>query len=144
MRGDWRERLTGAWLAGFAQTEALRDEISALLLAKDEPYAAKGYVFALARFESTADGLTLRRYLDTYLHRAELRADQAYVMGALLFVDRQLGSEFSSGLLGAGGLWDRWAALDEAARPDEQEKCAEITSWCDFADLCMRAEPRRT
>ncbi|MET7820736.1 DUF6000 family protein [Micromonospora zamorensis] len=138
MQGDWRERLTGGWLAGFSQREELRDEISALLLAGGEPYAAKGYVFALARFGSAADGLALRRYLDKYLHDAEFRADQPYAMGALLFVDRRLGTDFASGLLDPEGAWVRWASVAEGSRPSEQDKRVEIETWCDFADACMR------
>jgi hypothetical protein len=65
-KGWWRERLTGAWLAGMDYRVQLRPLIADLLLADELVSAGQGYCFALARFGSAEDAEILVAYLERY------------------------------------------------------------------------------
>ncbi|GAA3066621.1 DUF6000 family protein [Streptomyces glomeratus] len=132
--GDWRERLTGAWLAGFGLRLEMRDVISRLLLEGSDRHAGKGYCFALARFGSRGDADTLARYLNQSLGRLDLRADQPWALGALIVLDGNLGTQYSLQFIQGGGVWDRWVQAGESATYTPGEMKAEIQSWCSFAE----------
>ncbi|WP_278247212.1 DUF6000 family protein [Thermostaphylospora chromogena] len=137
--GDWRERLTGAWLTGFDRRREFQETISKLLLERREPYAGKGYCFALARFGTERDAATLRSYLKKYLADLDLRSDQPWAMGALLVLDERLGSDRAGEFLNEDGLWERWA---RAGRPPIFEAAAMkavLEGWCLFAEESLRS-----
>lgn len=83
---NWRDRIVGAYLAGFGRRTALRDTIGALLLASDHIYAGQGYCFALAAFGEEADADWLAAFLDRWLRTSE-RYEQPWALGALMFID---------------------------------------------------------
>lgn len=131
---DWRERLTGAWLAGFGLRLEVREKISGLLLNQRDRHAGKGYCFALARFGSRADASTLVLYLNRYLPRLDLRDVQPWALGALLVLDSNLGTEYSARIIQAGGAWECWVRAGESATYTCSQMKAEIQTWCSFAD----------
>ncbi|MFC9634342.1 DUF6000 family protein [Streptomyces mirabilis] len=133
--GDWRERLTGAWLAGFGLRLEMRDEISRLLIEQSDRHAGKGYCFALARFGAKVDARTLARYLDRYLGQLDLRADQPWALGALLVLDENLETDYSAEFIQKNGAWDHWVRAGESAIYTPIQMKAEIQSWCSFAEV---------
>ncbi|MEU3620169.1 DUF6000 family protein [Streptomyces sp. NPDC006872] len=63
---------------------------------------------ALAGFGTARDADLLAAYLDRYLCRPDLAYDQTVVMGALQFIDLNLGGDQADRFLGPGGLWQPW------------------------------------
>jgi hypothetical protein len=131
--GDWRERLAGAWLAGFGLRIEMRETIYRLLLQRDERHAGKGYCFALARFGSAGDAQVISEYLRQYLEQLDLRADQPWAVGALMVLDENLGTAYSAEFLQDGGAWDSWVKAGESATFTASQMMGEVQSWCSFA-----------
>lgn len=127
LSSGWRERLTGAWLAGIARRTELRDKIGQLLLASEVPYAGGGYCITLALFGEQADADLLAAYLDRWLPHTDCRYDQDAAIGALLYLDTKLGTRNADRFLAPGGLWQQWAEGDNT--PDLAE-----LRW--FTDQC--------
>jgi hypothetical protein len=73
-------------------------------------FAGQGHCFALAGFGTPADAALPVGYLDRYLPRLDLRYDRAWAIGALLHLDRRLGTTDAERFLATGGLWQTWAA----------------------------------
>lgn len=94
LRSTWREKLTGAYLAGFARRTAFRDRIGALLVESQTCYAGQGYCFALAAFGEPDDAEWLAMYLDRWLPELNCQYDQPWAMGALLHIDPQRATTF--------------------------------------------------
>jgi hypothetical protein len=136
LRGDWREQTTDAWLAGLDKRIQLRARISELLLGGGHRYAGKGHAFALARFGTIADAQVLLEYLNRNLRNPEHRGEQPWALGALLMLDRMLGSSLGAELVSEGGLWSRWAAElgSPLALPEEAHRV--VKEWCTFAEEC--------
>jgi hypothetical protein len=100
LTGDWRSRLTAAWLIGVDRRAGFRAELARLLLASELTYAGQGYAFALARLDSSAD---LASYLDRYLVvEPRVEYDQRWVFAALSHVDPARASRYL-------GLFERWS-----------------------------------
>ncbi|WP_433202692.1 DUF6000 family protein [Dactylosporangium sp. CS-047395] len=107
--GNWRPRLVAAYLIATGRRVQFRETLGELLLASEVCYSGKGYCVALAAFGTPRDAEILIAYLERYLPRAELRYDQDWAMGALVHLDRQLGTGHAERFLGTGGPWDGWA-----------------------------------
>lgn len=140
---DWRGRPTAAWLIGFARRSRFAPELRSALLAAGEPYAGKGYCFALARFGGAEDARTLEVYLDTYLRRPDASSDCGWAMGALSAVRARTGSPAGPSLTDSG-LWRQWLADKQIADPDFLDRTKDLVLWLiDFADSSMlRVAPR--
>ncbi len=102
---NWQDRITAAWLAAFDRRSELHDEIAEHLQSDDDMIGVvQGCSFALARFGTADDAATLAAYLDRAL--AEPGFSQPWALGALLYLDTQLGT--AARFLTPGGAWDQW------------------------------------
>ena len=54
-------------------------------------------------------------------------------MGALLVIDRAVGTSLAADLMAPGGDWERWVAAGGDTSLDPEEKYREVRAWCDFA-----------
>jgi hypothetical protein len=100
LTGDWRSRLTAAWLIGIDRRAGFRAELARLLLASELTYAGQGYAFALARL---GDVDALASYLDHYLTvEPRVEYDQRWVLAALSQVDPARASRYL-------GPFERWS-----------------------------------
>ncbi|MEV0408253.1 DUF6000 family protein [Actinoallomurus sp. NPDC050550] len=133
--GDWRERLTAAWLVGFAERIEFRPVIARLIL-EGERFAGKGYSFALARFGEIADAEILDRYLCEYLPHLGHVLAQPWALGALMLIDSKLHANYSTKFTRPGGLWENWVQGGEAISYTPNGMMEIIRSWCEFADGC--------
>jgi hypothetical protein len=113
LAGDWRSRITAAWLIGASRRDQFRERIGELLLESQVTFAGQGYCVALARFGTAADADILDAYLDRYL-RPGLRYDQDWALGALLHIDATRFPRLE-------GLWQRWTAPNQVD-PTEQKQ----------------------
>ncbi|WP_459802997.1 DUF6000 family protein [Herbidospora sp. RD11066] len=123
--GDWRSRLTAAWLIALDRRVGFRDRLSRLLLDSEFVYAGAGYCVALARFGEAEDAAVLSAYLDRYLPQVENRYDQEDALGALLLVDERLGTRHAGRFLTPGGLWETFTTDDvgaDACRSDMRDR----------------------
>jgi hypothetical protein len=134
--GEWRSRLTAAWLTGLDRREQFRDQIGELLLASQDVYAGQGYCLSLARLATAADADLLAAYLDAYLPQLDKRYDQDWALGALLHLDVKLGTDRAARFLTDGGPWQQWRQTEQAP--------AELHAWidqlCSAADECMHTD----
>lgn len=110
-----------------------RSRIGELLLASEGPYAGAAYCASLATFATEADVKLLDSYLERYLRRSDLFYDQAFALGALLPLDRALGSEHPARFLAPDGLWQQWLAGPPVKSPDLPAYCHLVDSMCAFA-----------
>ncbi|MFF8401744.1 DUF6000 family protein [Streptomyces sp. NPDC015684] len=106
--GEWRSRLTAAWLIAVDRRQHFRDVLGDLLLASQLCYSGQGYCFALARLCTQEDALHLAAYLERYLQQPDRQYDQRWAISALLHIDSRAGSEHASRFLAPGGLWHQW------------------------------------
>lgn len=102
---NWRPRIVGAYFAAINKSTQHCDHIGRLLLRSDVCFAGTGYALALARFNTDAATLYLRKYLDHYLHQPDLWFDQGDVMGALAHLDATNGTDIMNVYV---DLWDRF------------------------------------
>jgi hypothetical protein len=105
----WRERIVAAWMAGIDGRSQHRQRIGELLIESRQTFAGQGYCFALTCFAAPADARILCDYLDRYLRRPDLVYDQDWAIGALLDIDRRLGTDDAERFTTPGGLWQQWA-----------------------------------
>ncbi|MEV8319559.1 DUF6000 family protein [Streptomyces sp. NPDC059900] len=108
LEGGWRERRTAAWPIAVSRRTEFREGIGELLLASEVCCAGLAYCVALASFGTPGDAEHLTAYLDRYLRRPDLHYDQSVAMGALVYVDLNLGHDQAARFLAKGGLWDQW------------------------------------
>lgn len=134
LRGAWREQLTGAFLAGFARHTTTRARIGELLVTSTTGYVGQGYCFALASFGTAEDAAILAGYLDRWLPRSDCQYDQAWAIGALLYLDGVLGGDLAAPYLAEGGPWQRWLAEMPGYDPDPAEHRDVITRLCAISD----------
>jgi hypothetical protein len=138
---DWRSQLTAAWLAGLTVRTQYRERIAALLIESRLVYAGQGFCFALARFGTSEDARVLAEYSDRYLPQHNLRYDQQWAFGALLYLDGLLGTREGDRFLGEGGPWALWARSQGSVEDDPQVHRDDIRELCSLADECMRSGP---
>lgn len=132
---EWRSRLTASWLIGLTRRQQFRERIGDLLLASELTYAGQGYCLALACFATAADAELLAAYLDVYLPQHDKYYDQAVALGALLYLDEQLETDYAARFLADGGLWQHWAALWPWATPVKLRET--MRQWCSAAGEAM-------
>ncbi|WP_327434634.1 DUF6000 family protein [Streptomyces sp. NBC_01236] len=141
LEGGWRERRTAAWLVAVARRTEFRERLGELLLASELCCAGLAYCVTLASFGTPRDADLLAAYLDRYLRRPDLAYDQTVAMGALVFIDLNLGGDQASRFLGPGGLWQQW--LQDASHmqrtADPVTHLSLIRRLCAFVDECAEA-----
>ncbi|MFF3775766.1 DUF6000 family protein [Streptomyces sp. NPDC002232] len=108
LEGGWRERRTAAWLVAVSRRTEFRECLGELLLASEVCCTGLAYSVAMASFGTARDADLLAAYLDRYLRRPDLGYDQTVVMGALQFIDLNLGSGQADRFRQPGGLWKQW------------------------------------
>ncbi|MFF3990639.1 DUF6000 family protein [Streptomyces sp. NPDC001797] len=108
LEGGWRERRTAAWLVAVSRRTEYREGLGQLLLTSEVCCVGLAYSVALASFGTARDADLLAAYLDRYLCRPDLAYDQAIVMGALQFIDLNLGGGHADRFREPGGLWQQW------------------------------------
>lgn len=108
LEGGWRERRTAAWLVAVSRRTEFREPLGELLLASEVCCVGLAYSVALASFGTARDADLLAAYLDRYLSRPDLAYDQTVVMGALQFIDLNLGGGHADRFREPGGLWQQW------------------------------------
>ncbi|MFD1275570.1 DUF6000 family protein [Streptomyces kaempferi] len=108
LEGSWRERRTAAWLVAVSRQTEFRECLGELLLASEVCCVGLAYSVALASFGTARDADLLAAYLDRYLCRPDLAYDQTVVMGALQFIDLNLGGGQADRFREPGGLWQQW------------------------------------
>lgn len=141
LEGGWRERRTAAWLVAVSRRTEFRERLGELLLASEVCCAGLAYCVALASFGTPRDADLLAAYLDRYLRRPDLAYDQTVAMGALVFIDLNLGGDHAARFLGSGGLWQQW--LQDASHmrrtADPASYLSLIRRLCAFVDDCAEA-----
>lgn len=145
LEGGWRERRTAAWLIAVSRRTAFRERLGDLLLAGEVCCTGLAYGVALASFGTPRDAELLSAHLDRYLRRPDLLHDQPVVMGALLSVDHDLGTDRAARFLAPDGLWQRW--LRDAAPGGRighlDGYLRLIRGLCAFAGECAQPRPPR-
>ncbi|MEW9530820.1 DUF6000 family protein [Microbispora sp. NPDC049125] len=128
--GEWRSRLTAAWLIGVDHRTQFRERLGMMLLESELVYSGQGYCFALARFADEASAGHLVTYLDRYLPDPQCYYNQDWAMGALLHLDAQMGTDRARRFFEPSGLWVGSAF----GRLDPAELKAQIDALCSFVD----------
>lgn len=140
LEGGWRERRTAAWLVAVSRRTEFREPLGELLLASEVCCAGLAYCVALASSGTPRDAELLAAYLDRYLRRPDLAYDQTVVMGALMFIDLNLGGDQAARFLGTGGLWQQWlqnaSHMQRTADADPATYLSLIRRLCAFVDEC--------
>ncbi|MFI6321722.1 DUF6000 family protein [Nonomuraea sp. NPDC050556] len=126
LTGEWRARLTAAWLIALDRRTQFRDQLGQMLSKAVVEKAAAGYSVALARFGTPADAELLADAL-----RPDLLNEQSLVVGALLHLDAdhaQLPLTLdASGRAPSLGDLERFKGY--------------VGQLCAFADECMNDSP---
>lgn len=135
--GDWRERITAAWLVGFDMRAGFRKLIEERLIA-GELRTGKAYSFALARFGDRDAAEALVEHLRRSLALHDVRSDQPWAIGALLVLDDKLKTDFASEFTGQHGVWERWVQAGISATFTAEGMKNIVTGWCDFAEVSMQ------
>ncbi|WP_205021601.1 DUF6000 family protein [Streptomyces sp. HB132] len=142
LEGGWRERRTAAWLVAVSHRTEFRERLGELLLASEFCCVGPAYSVSLAGFGTARDADLLAAYLDRYLRRPDLAYDQTAVMGALRFIDLNLGGDRADHFLGPGGLWQRWLQGASHMQPDADplpSYLSHVRRLCAFVDECAEA-----
>ncbi|MEU6681062.1 DUF6000 family protein [Streptomyces sp. NPDC046925] len=134
LKGGWRERRTAAWLVAVSRRTEFRDRLGELLLASEVCCAGSAYCVALASFGTPDDADHLTAYLDRYLRRPDLGYDQSVAMGALVYVDLNLGHDKAARFLAPDGLWHQWLQ----GRADGRQAGVHAGTYADSLSLIRR------
>lgn len=128
----WRGRLTAGVFCGLARKKQWFERVGEELVRSRGPYSGPGLVFAMIRYGP--DSLPyLRAYLEKWLPRTDCEYDQYWVMAALILLDEENGTGFSSEFLCQGGRWAKFEAIRKD--PDGLEEHLET-----LRDACVSAE----
>ncbi|MBX4176212.1 DUF6000 family protein [Streptomyces geysiriensis] len=142
LEGGWRERRTAAWLVAVSRRTEFRERLGELLLASEVCCAGLAYSVALASFGTARDADLLAAYLDRYLRRPDLGYDQTVVMGALQFIDLNLGGGQADRFRQRDSLWQQWVR-DAPHMQDDSDPTPSALSLirrlCAFIDECAEA-----
>jgi hypothetical protein len=143
LEGGWRERRTAAWLVAVSRRTEFRERLGELLLASEVCCVGLAYSVALASFGTASDADLLAAYLDRYLRRPDLAYDQTVVMGALQFIDLNLGGGGQADRFREpGGLWQQWLQDAPHMQGDSDPTpsfLSLIRRLCAFVDECAEA-----
>ncbi|AUG80997.1 hypothetical protein CFP65_6339 [Kitasatospora sp. MMS16-BH015] len=141
----WRERLVAGWLIAAGGRNELRPRL-AQELSDPEPQAQlDSYCVALACLGTEQDARILRDHLVKSLAlavegREEHRRCRAAAMGALLYLDQRLGTDYSGPLLTEGGPWARWPGSSGTSVEEEKQEIATAVAFACGADPAPRSQ----
>jgi hypothetical protein len=145
---DWRDHLTGAWLAAVGMRTETRPMIVHSLSYRSEiATVGQGSSVALARFGTPQDAEILERHLDCSLavfanEPESVRfAAQGWAIGALMYLDDRLGTSHAMRFLVPDGPWDQWSRLARVGT-DHFHPVAErqqMRRLCEFLERCADA-----
>ncbi|MGW2471696.1 DUF6000 family protein [Streptomyces sp. NPDC001665] len=144
LEGGWRERRTATWLVAVSGRTEFRERLGELLLASEVCCVGVAYCVALAGFGTERDADLLSAYLDRYLRRPDLGYDQAVVMGALQYVDLNLGGGRADRFRQPEGLWQQWLQDAPHMRVDldpTSRYLSAIRRLCAWVDECAFSAP---
>lgn len=92
-QNNWRERIVGAFFCAIEDLTEFEDIIGVHFLKSELVHQGKGFALALASFNSKKSIDYLKKYLDYYLTRKDLKYEQNYAMSALKWIDERTKSE---------------------------------------------------
>ncbi len=136
----WRERLVAGWLIAVGRRAELRPRIAADLRDPQPRLDLHVYCLALACLGTEQDAQILREYLIMSLPITDqnTRHCQAEAMGALLYLDRALGSDHASGLV-RDGSWARWSGSHQVSLDALRTEMATMVAFTRGEDPGVRA-----
>jgi hypothetical protein len=126
-------------LTAVSRRTEFRERLGELLLEGEVCCAGLSYCVALAGFGTARDADLVAAYLDRYLRRPDLAYDQPVAMGALQFVDLNLGHGRADRFREPGGLWRQWLkdAPHMKGDPDPSPHYLSLVRrLCAFVDEC--------
>lgn len=137
----WRERLVASWLIAAGRRAELRPRIARDLSDPRPQDDLFPYCVALACLGTQEDARILSGYLAVSLALAGEgeRHCQAEAMGALLFLDHSLGTDYAGAFLVADGLWARWPGSSRVSLEEQQGEMASLVAFARGADPGVRA-----
>ncbi|MGK5632036.1 DUF6000 family protein [Streptomyces sp. URMC 123] len=112
LKGEWRMKLTAAWMIAATRRTEFRRLFSRLLM-NGGTETPKGYSVALARFGSHEDAQILEIYLRSSLTAGAPYAAQDWPLGGLMLLDSKLGSGYANSFLEPSGPWESWFGSTE-------------------------------
>jgi hypothetical protein len=121
----WRGELTATWLIAAGRRADLRPEIEQRIHS-DHPHGRGcGFFVVLACLGTEEDAQILVAYLNRTL-LLELEPDGSFTqrqpeaLGALMYLDEQLGTDHAQQFLAEDGLWHRWPGSADVSLEDCQ------------------------
>lgn len=141
----WRERLVAGWLIAAGHRIELRDRIARDLRDPSPQGYLYPYCVALACLGGDQDAQILRDYLvmSLALPGENERRCQADAMGALLYLDRRLGTDYTGALLTADGAWACWPGSTGVSLDEQVRDMASLVAFANGADPGIRTRLRR-
>ncbi|MFE1879542.1 DUF6000 family protein [Streptomyces diastatochromogenes] len=138
LEGGWRERRTAARLIAVSGRTVFRERLGDLLLASEVCCAGLASCVTLATFGTRDDADLPAACLDRYLRRPHLAYDQPVALGALLYIDLNLGADQAARCLAPGGLWRQWLQGTPSGSVSRHPAThlSLIRRLCAFADEC--------
>lgn len=109
-QSNWRERIVGAFFCAIEDLTEFEDIIGIHFLKSELVHQGKGFALALASFNTKKAIGYLKKYLDYYLTRKDLRYEQNYAMSALKWIDERTKSEHTKEYEQRYADWEKDAA----------------------------------
>lgn len=136
----WRERLVACWLIAAGRRAELRPRIARDLGDLSPRWQLSAYCVALAGLGTQQDAQILRDYLAMALPLAGQDEGhcQAEAMGALLFLDQDLGTD-CAGQLMRDGAWARWPGSQQTSLVALRAGMTAMVAFARGADPGVRA-----
>jgi len=125
---NWRCSLVGSWLIFLNdKTEFINDIGKFLLQGKA---GVIGYCYTLAKFGTNECSVYLTNYLDKELHFDKFPTEgfQDVALYALIYIDKNKGTNFSKQFLDTNGLWTKFIEFDFGGR----YKLSDYPKWGNF------------
>lgn len=135
--GAWREILVASWIVALRRETAVRDLVSAKLLASATSYAGQGLCVATASFRDETSVHVLEEYLERYLPAGERQYDQEWAIGALAWLERDANEKSSTRFLADSKLWELTAGGKVIGALDPQRGIANFSRVMSFVDDLM-------
>ncbi len=137
----WRERLVVCWLIAAGRRSELRPRIAQDLGDPRPQGDLSLHCVALACLGTEQDARILRDYLTMCLALVgeDERHCQADAMGALLYLDHDLGTDHAAAILAAGGPWAQWPGSASVSLEEQRCEIAALVAFARGADPGIRA-----
>lgn len=89
---NWRSMIVGAFFSAIKMYTELTDVLGVNLLKSEYVYQGRGVALSFASFQTVEAIHYLKKYLDYYLTREDLRYNQDYAACSLKWIDENKGS----------------------------------------------------